>query len=125
MRLINISKDREFLKKLLDRNKLEIDEVNKTVDGILNNVRQNKDAALREYTKEYDGVIVEDFLVSREEIEAAINSTSKVLLEDLTKAKENIEKYHKKQLKTSYSLYEGEDIILGQIVRPIERVGRF
>ncbi|MDD2482419.1 MAG: histidinol dehydrogenase, partial [Lutispora sp.] len=123
MRLIDISKDREFLKKLLDRSKLEIDEVNKIVDSILSNVKQNKDAALRAYTKQYDGVILKEFLVSQEEIETAINCTSKVLLEDLARAKENIGKYHKKQLKTSYSFYEGEDIILGQIVRPIERVG--
>ncbi|MDD4834120.1 MAG: histidinol dehydrogenase [Lutispora sp.] len=123
VRLIDISKDREFLKKLLDRSKLEIDEVNKIVDSILSNVKQNKDAALRAYTKQYDGVILKEFLVSQEEIETAINCTSKVLLEDLARAKENIGKYHKKQLKTSYSFYEGEDIILGQIVRPIERVG--
>lgn len=123
MRLIDISEDRKFLKTMLDRNKLEIDEVNKTVDDILNNVRRNKDRALREYTREFDGAVLKDFLVTREEIEEAIDCTSKDLLGDLTKAKENIEKYHKKQLKNSYSLYEGEDIILGQIVRPIERVG--
>lgn len=123
MRIIDISKEKEFLKKLLDRNKLEIDEVNRTVEDILNNVRCNKDKALREYTKEYDRVTVKDFLVSQEEIEEALKCTSKDLLDDLIKAKENIEKYHRKQLKNSYSLYEGEDIILGQMVRPLERVG--
>lgn len=123
MRIIDISKDRDFLAKLLDRNKLEIDEVNRSVDDILNNVRSDKDRALREYTREFDGVVLEDFLVTQKEIEEAIDCTSKALLEDLAKARENIEKYHRKQLKNSYSLYEGEDIILGQLVRPIERVG--
>ena len=123
MRIIDISKDREFLAKLLDRNKLEIDEVNKSVDDILANVRRDKDSALREYTREFDGVVLEDFLVPRQEIEEAIDCTSKALLEDLARARENIEKYHRKQMKNSYSLYEGEDIILGQLVRPIERVG--
>lgn len=123
MRIIDISKDREFLAKLLDRNKLEIDEVNKSVDDILANVRRDKDSALREYTREFDGVVLEDFLVTRQEIEEAIDCTSKALLEDLARARENIEKYHRKQMKNSYSLYEGEDIILGQLVRPIERVG--
>ena len=69
MRIIDISKDREFLAKLLDRNKLEIDEVNKSVDDILANVRRDKDSALREYTREFDGVVLEDFLVTRQEIE--------------------------------------------------------
>ncbi|MCQ1529631.1 histidinol dehydrogenase [Lutispora saccharofermentans] len=123
VRIIDISKDREFLAKLLDRNKLEIDEVNKSVDDILANVRRDKDSALREYTREFDGVVLEDFLVTRQEIEEAIDCTSKALLEDLARARENIEKYHRKQMKNSYSLYEGEDIILGQLVRPIERVG--
>nr|WP_303740722.1 histidinol dehydrogenase [Lutispora saccharofermentans] len=107
----------------MDRNKLEIDEVNKSVDDILANVRRDKDSALREYTREFDGVVLEDFLVTRQEIEEAIDCTSKALLEDLARARENIEKYHRKQMKNSYSLYEGEDIILGQLVRPIERVG--
>lgn len=123
MRIIDISKDRDFLAKLLDRNKLEIDEVNRSVDDILANVRRDKDRALREYTREFDGVVLEDFLVTRQEIEEAIDCTSEALLEDLTKARENIEKYHRKQMKNSYSVYEGEDIILGQLVRSIERVG--
>ncbi len=123
MRIIDISKDRDFLAKLLDRSKLEIDEVNRSVDDILANVRRDKDRALREYTREFDGVVLEDFLVTRQEIEEAIDCTSEALLEDLTKARENIEKYHRKQIKNSYSVYEGEDIILGQLVRSIERVG--
>ncbi len=123
MRIIDISKDRDFLAKLLDRSKLEIDEVNRSVDDILANVRRDKDRALREYTREFDGVVLEDFLVTRQEIEEAIDCTSEALLEDLTKARENIEKYHRKQMKNSYSVYEGEDIILGQLVRSIERVG--
>ncbi|MEA4960780.1 histidinol dehydrogenase [Lutispora sp.] len=123
VRIIDISKDRDFLAKLLDRSKLEIDEVNRSVDDILANVRRDKDRALREYTREFDGVVLEDFLVTRQEIEEAIDCTSEALLEDLTKARENIEKYHRKQIKNSYSVYEGEDIILGQLVRSIERVG--
>lgn len=123
MRIIDISNGKEFFKRLLDRNKLEMDEVNRTVDRILNDVRQNKDKALKEYTKEYDRVMLEELLVSKEEMDEAIKNTSKDLLEDLIKAKENIVKFHKKQLKTSYSLYEEEDIILGQMVRPLERVG--
>ncbi len=123
MKIIKTSKDRKFLKKILNRNQLEFDEVNKKVSDILSCVRVNKDNALREYTKKFDGVLLEDFLVSEDEIKLAFNNTSIQLKEDLIKAKKNIEKYHKKQLKSSYFIHEGEDIILGQIVRPIEKVG--
>lgn len=123
MRIIDFSKEKDFLKRLLDRNKLEMNEANETVDRIVWDVRQNKDKALKEYTKEYDGVMLEDLLVSKQEIDEAVKSISQDLLEDLFKAKENIEKFHKKQLKNSYSLYEGEDVILGQLIRPLERAG--
>lgn len=123
MRIIDISKEKDFLKKLLDRNRLEIDEVNETVDRIIWDVRQSKDKALKEYTKKFDGVVLENLLISKEEMDEAIKKTSRDLLKDLTKAKENIVKFHRKQLRNSYSLYEEEDIILGQLVRPLERVG--
>ena len=123
MKVISVSKDREYLKKLKSRNQVEQDGVDEIVKEILANVRLNKDKALQEYTKKFDGVKLESFLVSEEEIESAMKNTPDELKEDLIKAKENIEKYHKKQLKISYSIYEKEDIILGQIVRPIEKVG--
>nr|WP_139249958.1 histidinol dehydrogenase [Lutispora thermophila] len=123
MRIIDISKEKDFLNKLFDRSKLEMDEVNKKVDKIIWDVKQNGDKALKEYTKEYDGLMLENLLVSKEEMEEAIKNTSRDLLEDLTKAKENIMKFHKKQLRNSYSLYEEEDIILSQLIRPLERVG--
>lgn len=121
--IINISKNKEFLSKLLNRNQFDFDDVKETVNDILVNIRLNKDKALKEYTKKFDGVDLKDFSISQEEINNALKNTSSELKEDLIKAKRNIEKYHKKQLRTSYSLYEEEDIILGQIVRPIEKVG--
>lgn len=123
MRIIDISKERDYLRKIIDRNRLDLDEVDKAVESIINDVMLNKDDALRKYTKEFDKVLIEDFLVSQKEIEEALKNTSDDLLEDLEKAKDNIEKYHKKQIKNSYSIYEGEDIILGQLVRPLEKVG--
>lgn len=123
MKVISFSKNREYFKKLKSRNQVEQDGVDEIVKDILANVKLNKDKALQEYTKKFDGVELEDFSVSEKEIESALKNTPDELKEDLIKAKENIEKYHKKQLKTSYSIYEKEDIILGQIVRSIEKVG--
>ncbi|KAJ49817.1 histidinol dehydrogenase [Clostridium tetanomorphum] len=121
--IIEFEKDRKFLKKLLSRSQFEFYEVNKVVDEILIEVNRRKDEAVREYTSKFDGVLLENFLVSDEEIDNAFNNIDKNLKEDLVKAKINIEKYHNKQIRNSYTFYEGEDIILGQIVNPIEKVG--
>jgi histidinol dehydrogenase len=123
LKIIDFIKDNEFLNNLLDRSQFEYDEVNKVVDKILYDVKNRKDEALREYTLKFDNVDIKNFLVTKDEIDNAFENIDKNLKQDLIKAKENIEKYHIKQLKTSYTLNEGEDIVIGQIVRPIEKVG--
>lgn len=123
LKIIDFIKDNEFLNNLLDRSQFEYDEVNKVVDKILYDVKTRKDEALREYTLKFDNVEIKDFLVSKDEIDGAFESIDENLKQDLIKSKENIEKYHIKQLKTSYTLNDGEDIVLGQIVSPIEKVG--
>lgn len=116
------SEDKKFMGKLLKRNQLEIEEINNQVKDILYQVKTYKDEALKKYTKEFDDVWIEDFLVSKYEMEEAMNNINTQLKEDLINIKENIEIYHKKQLKKSYFI-EKENIILGQIIKPIEKVG--
>lgn len=122
IKIIKTSQNKEFLKSLMERNQLEFEEVNKKVKEILKDVRINKDKALRKYTERFDGILLEEFLVSKEEKEEAFKNINEDLKKDLIKAKDNIEKYHKKQLKESYFIEE-EDKLLGQIVGPIEKVG--
>jgi histidinol dehydrogenase len=121
--IIDNQNNREFLKKLLTRSQFEFDGVNKVVDEIISYVKCSGDSALREYTSKFDGVYMEDFLVSQKEIDDAMKNIDKALKDDLYKAAENIRDYHKKQLRTSYSMYKEEEIVLGQLVRPIEKVG--
>lgn len=113
----------EFYNKILNRNQFEFEEVNQVVDDILKDVRTRKDEALRYYTRKFDNVEIDDFLVKEEEIEEAFKKVPRELIEALVKAKENIEKFHKKQIRSSYFLTEGEDIILSQLIKPIEKVG--
>lgn len=113
----------EFYNKILNRNQFEFEEVNQVVDDILKDVRTRKDEALIYYTRKFDNVEIDDFLVKEEEIEEAFKKVPIELREALVKAKENIEKFHKKQIRSSYSLTEGEDIILSQLIKPIEKVG--
>lgn len=123
MEVIKGSDRKEILKRLLSRSKLEIDEINSIVKDILSNTRMKKDKALREYTEKFDGVLLEDFLVSEEEMKNALKNINRELKEDLIKAAENIKNYHEKQLRKSYFLKEDKNIVLGQIISPLEKVG--
>ncbi len=122
IKIIRGFEEKEFLDKLMKRNQLEDEDINQDVKEILNHVRINKDAALRSYTEKFDGVLIKDFLLSSQEIESALKNIDIELKNDLIKVKENIEAYHKEQIKESYFIRE-KGKLLGQILRPIERVG--
>lgn len=98
----------------------------KTLDSvreIIENVRRNGDSALREYTKKFDGVDVDDFLVGDDEIEEALSSIDEEFLSVLKKAKDRIYDYHRRQKREGYIVSENEGIVLGQKIVPLERVG--
>lgn len=122
IKIIKSNENQDFLEKLTSRNQLEFDHINKKVKDIIDRVKLHGDMALREYTQAFDGVDIEDFLVSPEEKLSAMENIDKDLKNDLILAKNNIDRYHKMQIKKSYTI-EDPDKILGQIVRPIERVG--
>jgi len=123
IKIIDSKREKTFLQSLLDRSQFEYEDVNKAVGEILSDVRERKDEALIHYTLKFDKVLIEDLLVSKEEIDNALKNIDKNLKSSLIQARENIEKYHKKQIKKSYTSSDNEDIILGQLVRPIEKVG--
>lgn len=123
IKIIDIKKENSFLKNLLERNQFDYENINKTVDEILNDVKIRKDNALKDYTLKFDNIEIEDFLVSQEEIEEALENINENLKLSLIKAKDNIENYHREQIRKSYEISKGEDIILGQLIRPIEKVG--
>lgn len=123
IRIINANKDNSFLNKLLERNQFEYEDINKVVENILFDVKKRKNEALTEYTEKFDGVKINDFLVSDAEIKSAQENINPELFTSLVKAKENIENYHKNQIRNSFTINGEHDAITGQIVRPIDKVG--
>lgn len=122
IKLIKVSENEDFLKKLTSRNQLEFEDINKDVKEIIEKVKIDGDSALRHYTKKFDGADLECFLVSEEEKDRARRNIDDNLKNDLILAKNNIETYHREQIRESYFIEE-EDTMIGQIVRPIEKVG--
>ncbi len=94
-----------------------------TVSDIIDNVKKSGDSALREYSKKFDKADIDSIRVSEAEITAAYNLVDKSLLETIKKSKQNIWSFHEKQLQNSWISQEENGTILGQLVRPIEKVG--
>jgi len=124
IKIINNADKGNFLSELQQRNAGSYNDVYEIVDKIIEDVRKNKDKAVKKYTSDFDNVTIDNLEVTKEEIEEAFNTIDKDILETIKKAKHNIEQYHKKQLRKSYKYKPvGKDIILGQIISPIEKVG--
>ncbi len=99
--------------------------VEDVVSDIIANVREKGDEALRDYCQRFDHVALSDFLVSPEELEAAIQKVEPEFIEILEEAAKNIRAFHEKQLRQSFIMTEKPGVVLGQRVIPLERVGLY
>ena len=93
--------------------------------SIIKEVREQGDAALLRYTREFDRAELspEEMPVSEEEIQEAYNKTHPRLLAVLQRAADRIWRFHAKQKQETWLNFEEQDIVLGQKVTPMERVG--
>jgi histidinol dehydrogenase len=92
------------------------------VDRILDDVRRDGDTALFHYTEAIDGASLDALEVSQDEISEAVRSVPADTLEALRLARDRIEAFHQRQLRTSW-IHVDETGTLGQLLRPLERVG--
>ena len=116
-------KECKSLDDILLRSQFSHDDVNEKVKAILEDVKKNGDSALKKYAKMFDNAEIDDLEVSEKEIEEAYNKADDKFKETLKLAYNNIEKFHKKQLRNSFITNEEDGIVMGQIINPIEKVG--
>jgi len=102
-----------------------IADVSTSVSEIIENVKENGDKALFEYTKKFDGADLDSLLVSDEEIEEAFNAIGEDYCNVIKLAAKNIEEYHRNQVKSGFVMTRENGVVLGQIVTPIEKVGLY
>ncbi|WP_284643412.1 histidinol dehydrogenase [Paenibacillus silviterrae] len=100
-------------------------EQNERVKQIIEDVRVNGDAALRRLALELDKMKVEDLRVSEEEIQAAYQHVDASFLEAIREAAVNIRRFHEKQKRSSWMDLQPDGSILGQVIRPLRRVGLY
>ena len=115
--------ERELINQLKARSG-EIDrKVTSAVTDILNNVKQNGDDAVREYTLKFDGHMPSKFEISREEIDSSPDKCDRDFILALYKAVDNIRDFHARQKQQSWLEPKQNGVILGQRIRGLKRVG--
>jgi histidinol dehydrogenase len=96
-----------------------------SVQEIVREVRERGDDAVLEYTRKFDGVdlTAKRMRVPESEIEAARRAADPDLIKSITAAADNIRRFHGAQKQTSWFIEDGDGVVLGKRVLPIERVG--
>ena len=93
------------------------------VRGIIEDVRARGDEALIQLCAKFDGAVLTDLCVSEKEIDEAYARVDKKFIAILSEAKENIEAFHKKQLREGFEIKKPDGSILGQRFTAIEKIG--
>lgn len=101
-------------------------DVAEAVREILKNVKEKGDEALRFYGEKFDGGFPSILEMGKDELKKAYDSMDDDFKSALLKATENIKSYHEYQREKPYEILKGEginQIVLGQIIRGLEKVG--
>ena len=126
MRILKLTEDtrKDILQNLLKRSPNNYGEFEGRVNAIIEEVRNNRDQAVFNYTKQFDGADINagNILVTEEEITEAYEQVDTTLLAVIRKSLVNIKKYHEKQVQNSWFTTE-DGIILGQKVTALATVG--
>jgi histidinol dehydrogenase len=99
--------------------------VEEDVRAIIERVRREGDRALIEYTERFDGLRLsaDQLQVSDEEMDRALAAVDERSMDCLRLAAERIAAFHRRQKSATWLADDEQDVMLGQMVRPLERVG--
>jgi len=124
MRFLKYSVDKLEIEERHQKNRFNFqDERSRTVEGIVDDVRENGDQAIYKYTEKFDGAKLNELKVSREEIAEAYEKIDNCFLSSLRKSIDNIADYHRKQLRNNWFTFEKG--MVGQLLNPLARVGAY
>lgn len=117
--------EREVWKKILERPHTDISALNGVVDGILEDVRNNGDEAVRRCELRFDGVSLQSLAVTDGEIENAVRSVDAELKEAIELAHSNIERFHMAQRTTEHKVETMPGVSCWQKSVAIQKVGLY
>lgn len=127
MRIVELTEStkKNLLKDLLKRSPSSYGTYEQTVFEIVNNVKENGDKAVFEYTEKFDHFALNsgNIRVTEEEIKEAYKEIPEDLIEVYRHSAANIRTFHEKQLRQSFIETRPDGSILGQRITPIEKAG--
>ena len=124
MKIIKYPKKDEW-SAILKRPEMNHAELFERVEEIIRKTADGGDAALRDFTKKFDGILLQDIQVLPEEIEAARDQIDQDLIYAIDEAYENIERFHKSQICKTQVIETTPGVRCWQKLVPIEKVGLY
>ncbi len=110
---------------ILKRPLFNVSDLYGKVGAVLKEIQQNGDIALKEFTKRFDKIELDSFLVSKEEIDQAEKLVDGELKKALALAMENIQKFHAAQQPEIKKIETVTGVTCWQKAVPIEKVGLY
>lgn len=126
--MIQIWKERdgfgpELIAQLKKRGKKANQQIESSVAEIIENVRENGDKAVAEYTIKFDGALPEKTELTQNEMRQSVAECSVDFLSALRRAAENIRDFHERQKQQSWFETRENGVMMGQRIRGLDRVG--
>lgn len=123
MKIVRLTADtqKDILGSLLKRSPNNYSEYEDVVAQIIQNVKEQGDKAVFDYTKKFDkwDICADNLRVTEAEIDEAFNEIDGNFVEVMRKSAANIEEFHRKQLRNSWIDTKPDGSILGQRILPI------
>jgi histidinol dehydrogenase len=123
MRRVVLEKGRSFDQGHLKRTGAFNAQALTAATGIVQEVRERGDAAVRDFTKRFDGVDIADFRVSKQAIDEAVLKVDPKVADALRHAADQIRDFHERQKQQSWFSVRADGALVGSKVEPIEAVG--
>ena len=125
------TQDRDFdtkLNSLIAWESASNEEVGRSVEKIINDVKVNGDASVLDYTNQFDSLKAEsisELIVSKERLKESFDNLAIEQKNALLIAAERIKSYHQNQVQESWTYLEDDGSMLGQKITPLERAGLY
>lgn len=122
---VNGKDEAEFFKSLEKRQGETNKQVSAVVNEIIENVRENGDEAVKNYTLKFDGKLPQYYEVPQDVINDALTEADQSFVDALLNSIENITDFHQRQKSQSFVNTKADGCILGQKVRGLDKVGLY
>ena len=125
------SQDRDFdsqLNALVAWESSSNEEINRSVEKIIDAVKQNGDASVLDYTNQFDSLkahSISELIISHKRLKKSFDNLESEQKNALSIAAERIKSYHLNQIQESWTYKEEDGSVLGQKITPLERAGLY